>query len=166
MKIQEEHLVSFYTNYFPYEALFKWLTNGDESSFKKRELSFTIENDKYMRYRSYDGADEFKQDMLLVKPHKIDLGAIFTVPVCKLQTTAKLKHVTQMQQWTLSTNYQYLFVDIFSLHNTRKFNLTSLCQSPRNMSSISISLITIMCDFVAVKMQSSVTNVGLSWVVV
>ena len=88
MKIQEEHLVAFYTNYFPYDGMFKWLTNGDESSFKKREFSFTTENDTYMRYKSYDNAEEFKQDMLLVKPRKIDLGAIFTVPVCTLQNNS------------------------------------------------------------------------------
>ena len=61
--------------------MFKWLTNGDESCFKKREFSFTTEDDIYMRYKSFDNAEQFKKDMLTIKPRKIDIGSIFSVPV-------------------------------------------------------------------------------------
>jgi len=80
MKLQEENLIAFYTNYFPYDSMFKWLTNGDESCFKKREFSFTTEDDIYMRYKSFDNAEQFKKDMLTIKPRKIDIGSIFSVP--------------------------------------------------------------------------------------
>ena len=46
---------------------------------RKREFSFTLENDTYIRYKSFSDATEFRNAMLKDQPHKIDIGAIFTV---------------------------------------------------------------------------------------
>jgi DNA primase small subunit len=79
--LPDENLIAFYSKYFPYNEMYEWLTNGDASSFKKREFSFTTAEDIYLRYKSFNTAEEFKKDMLHVKPRKIDIGAIFTLPV-------------------------------------------------------------------------------------
>lgn len=47
-----------------------------------REFSFTLENDQYIRYKSFRNAQEMKSSMMKKMPHKIDIGAVFSVSVC------------------------------------------------------------------------------------
>lgn len=58
------------------------LTNElGESLLSKREFSFTLENDVYIRYKAFANAQEMKAAMTKTQPHKIDLGAVFSVSV-------------------------------------------------------------------------------------
>ena len=78
--------------FFPYTSMFRWLSYGndpaakernkaiDDTFFLRREFSFTIENDTYIRYLSYLDAEELRADMRRRQPHKIDIGAVFTAP--------------------------------------------------------------------------------------
>lgn len=73
---------------FPYDALFNWLAYGndpqagseavDKDFFSKREWSFTIEDDIYIRYQSFKDKDELIAAIQKRQPHKIDIGAVFT----------------------------------------------------------------------------------------
>ncbi|KAJ1917180.1 p48 polypeptide of DNA primase [Mycoemilia scoparia] len=67
-------------------ALHKYLLTTDQvaaldptKSFTHREFSFTIDNDVYIRYQSFKDCDEMKQEIIRMRPNKIDIGAIFTV---------------------------------------------------------------------------------------
>jgi hypothetical protein len=51
------------------------------ANFAKREFSFTLENDIYVRYQSYVSEKDFKNDVLNKKPHKIDIGAVYNARV-------------------------------------------------------------------------------------
>lgn len=80
-----DSLQVFYSRLFPFEAMHRWLAYGTgedlaKSKFFHREFSFTLENDVYIRYLSFRNAQEFKQMVLEKKPHKIDIGAIYTCP--------------------------------------------------------------------------------------
>lgn len=45
----------------------------------RRELSFTLENDTYIRYKAFHNAAEMKASMTKTLPFKIDIGAVFSV---------------------------------------------------------------------------------------
>lgn len=75
---------------FPYDSLFNWLSYGndptkdnmaiDREFFMKREFSFTIEDDIYIRYQSFRDLSELTAAIQKRQPHKIDIGAVFTLP--------------------------------------------------------------------------------------
>jgi hypothetical protein len=55
------------------------LSSGcDSAFFHKREFSFTIEDDIYIRYQCFRDIDELKAGIQKRQPHKIDIGAVFT----------------------------------------------------------------------------------------
>ena len=70
--------------------MFNWLSYGndptrdhaaiDRDYFSKREFSFTIEDDIYIRYQSFKDQAEFLAAIQKRQPHKIDIGAVFTAP--------------------------------------------------------------------------------------
>ncbi|CAM9768940.1 unnamed protein product [Pylaiella littoralis] len=88
----------YYARLFPYEQMYRWLgysnmpaslpdTEGipqavEEQAdfFSKREFSFTIEDDVYIRYQCFADQKEFEQQVQKKQPHKIDIGAVFTLP--------------------------------------------------------------------------------------
>ncbi|KAJ1475771.1 hypothetical protein T484DRAFT_1633476, partial [Baffinella frigidus] len=65
---------------FPYEAMHSWLSCGrkGEDAFAKREFSYTLANDIYIRFLSYNTVEELKADMMKKIPHKIDMGAVYS----------------------------------------------------------------------------------------
>lgn len=75
----------YYESLFPIDLLVEWLSKGTrkgttvEFSFSKRELSYTLSNDVYLRYKSFDNASSFKSDILKNNPLKIDIGSVYSV---------------------------------------------------------------------------------------
>lgn len=73
-----ELLPIYYRRLFPYEAYVKWICAGkDKNYLSRREFSFTLQDDIYIRYLSFSSADELQAEMIKRVPHKIDLGAVF-----------------------------------------------------------------------------------------
>jgi len=68
--------------------MFNWLSYGNDPSkenavmdrdyFLRREWSFTIEDDIYIRYQSFRDKGEMMAAIQRRQPHKIDIGAVFT----------------------------------------------------------------------------------------
>lgn len=67
---------------FPYDEMFNWLSYGNDPRendyFLRREWSFTIEDDIYIRYQSFKDRGEFLAAIQKRQPHKIDIGAVFS----------------------------------------------------------------------------------------
>ncbi|KAF3580000.1 hypothetical protein DY000_02033891 [Brassica cretica] len=74
-------------NLFPYSDIHKWLSYGhdgkhpgcDEYYFGRREFSFTLENDVYLRYKSFKNASSMEDAIKSHFPYKIDIGAVYSV---------------------------------------------------------------------------------------
>ncbi|KAJ1453594.1 hypothetical protein M885DRAFT_485379 [Pelagophyceae sp. CCMP2097] len=79
----------YYSRLFPYEPMCDWLgyrargakrsDEDSESVLGRREFSFTLEDDIYIRYQCFGDADAMKTAMKTRMPVKIDIGAVFNV---------------------------------------------------------------------------------------
>ena len=56
-----------------------FLSLGDKDTFSHREFSFTLEDDVYVRYQSFDSQQALEEGVRKSRPYKIDIGAIFSV---------------------------------------------------------------------------------------
>lgn len=52
---------------------------AEPSIFQNREFSFTLADDIYIRYLSYENLTEFENDLWAKNPFKIDIGAVMTI---------------------------------------------------------------------------------------
>ena len=53
----------------------------DQSFVGRREFSFTLENDIYLRFQSFDSAAELESSIKEKCPFKIDIGPVYSVDV-------------------------------------------------------------------------------------
>ena len=68
----EDLLRPYYSRIFPYEPYIKWLNGGSvtqSDSLSKREFSFTLQDDIYLRYLSFSSASELREDSLSLGHH-------------------------------------------------------------------------------------------------
>ncbi|KAA0156674.1 hypothetical protein FNF29_00785 [Cafeteria roenbergensis] len=89
----------YYARFFPYRPFYRWLSYSQDPSMDlpmaqkgfmaRREFSFTIENDIYIRYLSFGSEAELVKGIQSRQPHKIDIGAVFTHPPCNKESTKK-----------------------------------------------------------------------------
>ncbi|XP_068245824.1 DNA primase small subunit [Palaemon carinicauda] len=70
----------YYNRLFPYEQYYRWLSYGGvpKTCFPYREFSFTIADDIYLRYQSFKDQEEMEKEIKKHKPHKIDIGAVYS----------------------------------------------------------------------------------------
>ncbi|OIR57472.1 MAG: DNA primase catalytic subunit [Amphiamblys sp. WSBS2006] len=74
-----KYLGQYYGRHFPAEQIVRWLgsaTGG--ASFQKREFSFTLSGDIYVRYLSFSGDKDLRETLARRVPEKIDVGAVYT----------------------------------------------------------------------------------------
>ncbi|VDK70125.1 unnamed protein product [Onchocerca ochengi] len=75
----QQILPEYYRRLFPSELLCRWLTYGEDLpvSFQMREIAFIFEDDRHVRYRSFEDSVEFEKELCKANPQKIDIGAVY-----------------------------------------------------------------------------------------
>jgi DNA primase small subunit len=53
----------------------------DQSYFGRREFSYTLDNDIYLRFQSFNTASELENSIKEKCPFKIDIGPVYSVDV-------------------------------------------------------------------------------------
>ncbi|KAA3673220.1 uncharacterized protein DEA37_0009180, partial [Paragonimus westermani] len=76
-EFSDDLLKLYYKRLFPCDLFCKWLTYGS-GDLVRREFSFTLPGDIYMRYQSYETAGDLRKDLVSLCPHKIDIGAVYS----------------------------------------------------------------------------------------
>ncbi|XWS50076.1 hypothetical protein CRYUN_Cryun12cG0057200 [Craigia yunnanensis] len=85
------YLRIYYGKLFPHADIFKWMSYGndgkhpacDKSYFGRREFSFTLENDIYIRFQSFNSVSELENSIKEKCPFKIDIGPVYSVDPAK-----------------------------------------------------------------------------------
>jgi DNA primase small subunit len=70
----------YYGKLFPFSKMWKWMSYGNDGLGSRREFSFTLDGDVYIRYLSFEDAAGWQNECLKRLPHKMDMGAIFSAP--------------------------------------------------------------------------------------
>ncbi|EJD32837.1 prim-pol domain-containing protein [Auricularia subglabra TFB-10046 SS5] len=76
-----ETMKRFYNQLYPFKSIFRWLNQGDQPTklFTQREFSATLPGDIYLRYHSFDSADDFKANLARLNPTRFEIGAVYNV---------------------------------------------------------------------------------------
>ncbi|KAK2664267.1 hypothetical protein Ddye_002841 [Dipteronia dyeriana] len=91
------YLKVYYGRLFPHVDMFKWMCYGndgkhpacDKSYFGRREFSFTLDNDIYLRFQSFSSASELENSIRDKCPFKIDIGPVYSVDPAKRHAYAQ-----------------------------------------------------------------------------
>lgn len=69
----------YYSRLFPLDLIGRWLSYGEPSTLAKREVSFTLDGDIYLRYRSFDTPAALGAELAKLTPIKVDFGAVHNI---------------------------------------------------------------------------------------
>ncbi|KAF4353192.1 hypothetical protein CsatB_004715 [Cannabis sativa] len=91
------YLQVYYGKLFPHADMFKWMSYGndgkhlgcDHSYFGRREFSFTLDNDIYLRFQSFNSVSELENSIREKCPVKIDIGPVYSVDPAKRRAYAQ-----------------------------------------------------------------------------
>ncbi|KAL5747663.1 hypothetical protein ACOSP7_024676 [Xanthoceras sorbifolium] len=91
------YLKVYYGRLFPHVDIFKWMSYGndgkhpacDNSYFGRREFSFTLDNDIYLRFQSFNSSSELESSIREKCPFKIDIGPVYSVDPAKRHAYAQ-----------------------------------------------------------------------------
>ncbi|CAG8523990.1 14804_t:CDS:2 [Acaulospora colombiana] len=91
--VPPEVLSAFYDRLYPFRSIYTWLSHTNPISgpqtgasrfipaWNNREFAFTLKDDVYLRYNSFQDADEFKKQVLKLLPTRFEVGAIYNAKV-------------------------------------------------------------------------------------
>jgi hypothetical protein len=81
-----EVMLTFYRRLYPFKSIFNWLNHEHTPTrlFTHREFSFTLQGDVYLRYNSFNSAEDLKKQVCSLNPTRFEIGPVYSVRVCVL----------------------------------------------------------------------------------
>ena len=79
-------MLAFYNRLYPFKSIFAWLNHSHKPSrlFTHREFAFTINTsggEAYLRYNSFNSADELKKQVCQLNPTRFEIGPVYSAKV-------------------------------------------------------------------------------------
>ena len=74
-------LLAYYRRLLPFRSLFTWLNQdvAPTRNFVNREFAFTLQNDVYLRYQSFQTWDEWKKEVCRLNPSRFEIGPVYSL---------------------------------------------------------------------------------------
>nr|BAC76768.1 DNA primase catalytic subunit [Coprinopsis cinerea] len=75
-----EAMLTFYRRLYPFKSIYSWLNHDSMPTrmFTHREFAFTLQGDVYLRYRSFNSAEDLKKDICHLNPTRFEIGPVYT----------------------------------------------------------------------------------------
>ncbi|KAH8087166.1 prim-pol domain-containing protein [Cristinia sonorae] len=79
-RITPEVMLAFYRRLYPFKSIFSWLNQEHTPTrlFTHREFAFTLAGDVYLRYNSFNSADELKKQVCNLNPTRFEIGPVYS----------------------------------------------------------------------------------------
>ena len=76
-------MLTFYRRLYPFKSIYNWLNHEHAPSrlFTHREFAFTLPGDVYLRYNSFNTAEEFKNQVCQLNPSRFEIGPVYSARV-------------------------------------------------------------------------------------
>lgn len=90
----------YYKRLFPSYLMCKWLgySTVQKDYFHRREWNFTLKDDIFIRYITFNDSTEFEKDLLRRLPFKIDIGGVYnTIPKDNKNWTGSILQVEERE---------------------------------------------------------------------
>ncbi|GAA5824304.1 hypothetical protein JCM11251_001603 [Rhodosporidiobolus azoricus] len=67
---------TYYSRLFPFKQLFLWLNqaHAPTKQWTHREFAFTLQNDAYLRYQSFNTAEDLRAEIIRLNPSRFEIG--------------------------------------------------------------------------------------------
>lgn len=78
-----EVMLQFYRMLYPFKSIFAWLNHEHVPTklFTHREFAFTLQGDVYLRYHSFNTAEDLKKQVLALNPTRFEIGPVYSAKV-------------------------------------------------------------------------------------
>ena len=88
---------------FPFPQFCRWLgyDHVDKDHLLRREMSFTLDGDIYIRYLSFKTPKDMEKDMIKRNPEKIDIGAVYNIPAADRMSVSDGSFVPQEREFVI-----------------------------------------------------------------
>ncbi|KAF8070333.1 hypothetical protein FPV67DRAFT_1755283 [Lyophyllum atratum] len=75
-----EVMLAFYRRLYPFKSIFNWLNHEHVPTrlYTHREFAFTLQGDVYLRYNSFDTAEDLKKQVCQLNPTRFEIGPVYT----------------------------------------------------------------------------------------
>lgn len=78
--LSAEVMLTFYRRIYPFKSIFHWLNHEHTPTrlFTHREFAFTLQGDVYLRYNSFNTAEDLKKQVCALNPTRFEIGPVYS----------------------------------------------------------------------------------------